>query len=72
MTAKAPAQTFADPIRESLAEIVIWCEALPVWQQDALRRLYLNGILSEADLAELSRLCRQPHNLLAKGESPLN
>ena len=71
MTAKATTQTAGDPIRAALAELLIWADALPVWQQDALRRLYLTGKFSNTDLAELSQLCRQPHALLGKEESPI-
>ena len=69
MTAQAAPQTPVAHVHTVLAHLVIWSKGLPVWQQDALRRLYLTGKLLDADLAELSRLCREPHGLLGKDES---
>jgi hypothetical protein len=71
MTAKSTSQTAVDPIRAVLVGLVKWSKPLPVWQQDALRRLYLTGKLSEADFADLSNLCRHAHGLLEEGESSL-
>lgn len=54
----------------ALRELVDWSEEnLPVWQRDALRRLYQQGCdLSNDDLDELLLLCKKPHNLLAPDE----
>lgn len=71
MTARSTTQTPADPIRAALADMVIWSDGLPVWQQDALRRLYVTGKLTSTDMAELSKICRQPHALLKKAETPI-
>ena len=42
----------------ALSDLVPWSKELPVWQQDALRRLYKSTSLSESDRAELRKLCR--------------
>ena len=67
-TAAAPA---ADPIRAALNDFVTWSADVPVWQRDALRRLYAQQKLSASDVDELYVLCRQVHALLDAGETPL-
>ncbi len=54
-----------DPVRASLTEITTWSEGLPLWQRDALRRLYSACGPSPTDLDELEYLCRKPHGLIA-------
>ena len=61
----------ADPIRAALGDFASWSELLPLWQRDALKRLYADCELSAKDLDELSLLCRQPHGLISEGESAL-
>lgn len=46
-----------------LHEILTWSNERPVWQRDALRRIFEKGLLAEADVAELERLCRSVHNI---------
>jgi len=62
-TEQAATGDATDPIRAALNDIVIWSEEAPLWQRDALRRLYVKGSLDDSDSAELWSLCRQPHNL---------
>ena len=44
-----------------LADIASWSLALPVWQQDGLRRLIEHGSLSSEDIDELTQLCKKEH-----------
>lgn len=60
-----------DPIRAALNDLVTWSQNAPVWQRDALRRLYSQTKLSPGDLYELFILCRQAHNLLEASETAL-
>ena len=46
-----------------LQEILAWSQDRPVWQRDALRRLVVNGELSEADVRELAGICKAAHGL---------
>lgn len=46
-----------------LEELVAWSKDRPAWQRDALRRLVLNGGLSDADIAELTDICKSSHGL---------
>lgn len=46
-----------------LQEILEWSENRPKWQQDALRRLVVNGELTEADVVELTRICKAQYVL---------
>jgi energy-coupling factor transporter ATP-binding protein EcfA2 len=41
-----------------LEEILEWSKERPVWQRDALRRLVLSHDLSEADILELTNICK--------------
>lgn len=47
----------------ALAEIVGWCEELPGWQQDALRRIVESSDLTAKDIGELVALCKHAHGL---------
>ena len=63
-----------------LEEIREWSQDRPTWQRDALRRLVLNGELSEDDIRDLGEICKSAHGLaeqqesvpLAKGHVPEN
>ena len=57
----------ADPAEEididmqdtgSEADILAWSQDCPEWQRDALRRLFTKGKLNDADLDELTALCK--------------
>lgn len=52
-----------------LAEIVRWAEALPTWQQDALRRIAKNSEVTDDDVNELVRFCKW-NNDIADGAEP--
>ena len=52
-----------------LQELVGWSRCLPLWQQDALRRLCQHGELTEDDIAELVQICRSQHILPEEGET---
>ena len=53
---------------QALADIVAWSKDCPTWQRDALRRLCTKGALDDADLDELTVLCRSQ----TKGGAPLS
>lgn len=46
-----------------LQEILDWSQDRPAWQRDALRRLVLNGELSDDDIRDLSAICKSAHGL---------
>ena len=46
-----------------LNEILEWSSARPPWQRDALRRLVMKGELDEADIRELSNICKSRYGL---------
>jgi energy-coupling factor transporter ATP-binding protein EcfA2 len=46
-----------------LEELLEWSQDRPVWQRDALRRLVLNGELSDDDIRALTELCKSAHGL---------
>jgi energy-coupling factor transporter ATP-binding protein EcfA2 len=71
MPGKSTTQATVDPIHAALEHLAKWSSSLPIWQQDALRRLYSAGKLSDTDFSELSRLCREPYKLLEITESPV-
>lgn len=49
-------QTDADALRT----ILEWSKDRPVWQRDALRRLFEDGELTDADISALTQLCKDP------------
>ena len=53
-----------------LKEILDWSQDRPAWQRDALRRLVLNGVLTDADIRELSEICKAAHGL-ASPQDPI-
>lgn len=46
-----------------LREILEWSQDRPAWQRDALRRLVLNGELSDEDIHALAEICKGGHGL---------
>ena len=46
-----------------LQEILEWSQGRPIWQRDALRRLVLNGELSDEDISSLTEICKSAHGL---------
>lgn len=46
-----------------LKEILEWSLERPAWQRDALRRLVLNGELSDDDISALTEVCKSAHGL---------
>ena len=52
-----------------LQEILEWSSDRPGWQRDALRRLVLNGELSDDDVRALTELCKSAHGLAEQQET---
>jgi energy-coupling factor transporter ATP-binding protein EcfA2 len=52
-----------------LQEILEWSQSRPMWQRDALRRLVLNGELSEEDISSLTEICKSAHGLAEQQET---
>ena len=46
-----------------LQEILEWSQGRLMWQRDALRRLVLNGDLSDDDIRTLTDICKSAHGL---------
>jgi len=46
-----------------LKELLEWSQDRPTWQRDALRRLVLNGELSDNDIRALTDICKSAHGL---------
>lgn len=46
-----------------LEEILEWSHERPAWQRDALRRLVLNGYVSDADIQAVTEICKSAHGL---------
>lgn len=46
-----------------LQEMLEWSQERPPWQRDALRRLVLNGELSDEDIHALAEICKSGHGL---------
>ena len=51
-----------------LQEILTWSADRPTWQRDALRRLVVNGELSDGDLRAATEICKGDHGLAEKVE----
>lgn len=47
-----------------LEELLTWSQDRPPWQRDALRRLVLNGDLSDSDISALAEICKGAHGLV--------
>jgi len=55
-----------------LQEILAWSADRPSWQRDALRRLVVNGELTNEDVDALTTICKGDHGLAEKiGAEPL-
>lgn len=55
-----------------LQEILEWSQGRLMWQRDALRRLVLNGDLSDEDIYSLTEICKSAHGLAdQQGTNPL-
>ncbi|MFA5495435.1 MAG: ATP-binding protein, partial [Porticoccaceae bacterium] len=52
-----------------LQEILEWSQGRPAWQRDALRRLVLNGELSDDDIRALTEACKSAHGLAEAQET---
>ena len=52
-----------------LQEILEWSQGRPIWQRDALRRLVLNGELSDEDICSLTEICKSAHGLAEQQET---
>jgi len=52
-----------------LQEILGWSHDRPAWQRDALRRLVLNGELSDDDVHMLTEICKSVHGLAEQQET---
>lgn len=46
-----------------LQEILQWSQDRPAWQRDALRRLVLNGDLTDEDINTLAEICKSSYGL---------
>lgn len=56
-----------------LQQILEWSQDRPIWQRDALRRLVLNGELSNDDILFLTEICKTAHGLAKPQEvAPLS
>jgi len=51
-----------------LQEILTWSADRPTWQREALRRLVVNGELSDDDISALTEICKGDHGLASKAE----
>ena len=54
-----------------LQEILTWSADRPTWQRDAVRRLVLNGELSDEDIRTATEICKGDHGLAEKIEVKL-
>lgn len=52
-----------------LQEILEWSQGRPMWQRDALRRLVMNGELSDEDISSLTEICKSAHGLAEQQET---
>lgn len=51
-----------------LDELLDWSVERPIWQRDALRRLVVEGELSENDIRDLTEVCKATHGLAEQEE----
>ena len=59
----APINQRLNGLMSVLREIFQWSQNRPNWQRDALRRLIVNGELSDDDVRDLSEICKSAHGL---------
>lgn len=52
-----------------LQEILEWSQDRPIWQRDALRRLVLQGELTDEDTLALAEICKSSHGLAEQQET---
>lgn len=52
-----------------LQEVLQWSQERPTWQRDALRRLVLNGELSDEDINALVEICKSGHGLAERRDA---
>lgn len=52
-----------------LLDIFEWSQSRPIWQRDALRRLVVNGDLSDKDVDSLASICKSAHGLADQQET---
>ena len=57
----------AASLGEVLGQLVQWSASQPMWQRDALRRLFEKGELDDADLDQLVTLAKASHGLNGAG-----
>jgi hypothetical protein len=55
-----------------LLEILTWSTLQPLWQQDALRRLFVTGEIGPDDLGELTEICTARYGLATAKAIPLD
>lgn len=55
----------------TISEIVKWAEGLPEWQSDVLRRLFINGELSEAEKQEVIDIAKNSAGIVLKPLPPV-
>ena len=53
-------------MKSVLEEILDWSTDRPSWQRDALRRLVMNGELTQEDIDALTAICKGEHGLTEK------
>ena len=53
------------------AEILQWSASQPLWQRDALRRLFTVGTLTSTDLDALTEICKSVHGLAPSSKKAL-
>ena len=66
MATKSATRSAISPV---MADILDWAKSRPVWQQDALRRLLVNGTITEDDVDELLLACLADAKALEEDES---
>lgn len=52
-----------------LQDVLSWSADRPAWQRDALRRLVLNGELTQEDIEALTAICKGEHGLAEKRQA---
>jgi len=53
------------------AEILQWSAFQPLWQRDALRRLFTVGTLTSTDLDALHEICKSVHGLASSSKKAM-